>query len=297
MSGSVTSGRVTAGETTISAWQGAVTPNYFAEMRIAIVGGRDFSTSDDGAAPPVAIVNETFARRAWAGRDPIGATLTVSGPGGTGLRRVVGVCADTRSLGGDLTTRPEVYVPFAQEPLPFLYVIVRAADPFDARLPAGIRAAAAGLDPLQVVDRILPLPAVLDASVSTPRFGAWLLGAFAVMAVLLAAVGLAASIAWWVAQRTREIGVRIALGADPAQVVRLFLARGMALAASGVVVGLAGAVTSTRLLRTWLYGVTPLDPATFAASAVALLAIACAAAYLPARRAARVDPLVALRAE
>jgi len=244
------------------------------------------------------IVNETFARRAWPGRDPIGAMVTSSAPGAAQLsRRVIGVATDTRSLGGDLTTRPEVYMPFAQSPTPYMNIILRTADPFDPRLPAEIRAAAAGLDPLQVVERIRPLQTMLDVSVSTPRFGAWLLGAFAAMAVLLAAVGLAASIAWWVAQRTREIGVRMALGARPADVVGIFVRQGLILAGAGVAIGLLGAAAATRLLQSWLYGVTPFDAATFVASGGALLVIALAAAYWPARRAARVDPLIALRTD
>jgi putative ABC transport system permease protein len=298
MSGSVTSGLASAGETTLQAWQGQVTPNYFAEMQIPIVRGREFSPADDSRAPAVAIVNETFARRMWADRDAIGALVTTTVPGG-GRRasRVIGIARDTRSLGGDLKTRPELYLPFAQTAGPYLYVILRTSDPFAAHLPAAIRTAATGLDPLQVVDRVEPLAAMLDERVSTPRFGAWLLGAFAVMAVLLAAVGLAASIAWWVAQRTREIGVRIALGARAADVVGIFVRQGLTLAGVGVALGLAGAAAGTRLLRSWLYGVTPFDATTFAASGAALLAIALAAAYVPARRAARVDPLIALRTD
>jgi putative ABC transport system permease protein len=298
MSGMVDSGRVSAGATTLSAWRSAVTPNYCSEMQIRIVRGRDFSASDDATAPPVVIVNETFARRAWPNRDPIGDVVILSRPGAAQLpRRVIGVAADTRSLGGDLTTRPEVYMPFAQSPSPYLNVILRTSDPFDPRLAAEIRAAAAAIDPLQVVERIQPLQDMLDVSVSTPRFGAWLLGAFAAMAVLLAAAGLAASIGWWVAQRTREIGVRMALGARPGDVAGIFVRQGLGLAAVGVLIGLAGAAIGTRLLQSWLYGVRPLDAPTFAASAGALLVIALAAAYLPARCAARVDPLIALRTE
>ena len=142
-----------------------------------------------------------------------------------------------------------------------------------------------------------PLADLLDARVATWRFGAWLLGAFAGMALLLAAVGLASSIAWGVAQRTSEIGVRMALGAEPGQVTGLFLRQGLARTATGIVLGLAGAAASTRLLESWLYGVKPLDVPTFAWSAAGMLVIAALASYLPARRAARIDPLVTLRAE
>ena len=298
MSGVVTSGMVSAGETTLSAWEGTVTPNYFAEMQIPIVRGRAFAATDDDAAPAVTIVNETFARRTWADHDPIGEAVTVRGFDGMQfVRHVVGVVRDTRSLGGDLKTRPELYVPFAQDGLPFLYVIVRTADPFDARLPGEIRAAAAALDPLQVVDHFTVLQTMLDDGVSTPRFGAWLLAAFAAMALLLAAVGLAASIAWGVAQRSREIGVRMALGARGRDVVAMFLKQGLGVTLAGIVFGLAGAAASTRLLQSWLYGVTPLDGRAFAGSAVGMLVIAALATYLPARRAAGVDPVVTLRTE
>ena len=298
MSGVVTSGAVSAGNATLSPWRGAVTPNYFAEMQIPIIRGRAFADADGAATPPVVIVNETFAHRAWGDGDPIGAiVITNARGGGRVARRVVGLARDTRSLGGDLITRPEMYTPFAQDAGANLNIILRTSDPFDVRLPAQIRAAATGLDPLQVVDRIRPLQAMLDDGVATPRFGAWLLGVFAAMAVLLAAIGLAASIAWWVAQRTREIGVRMALGADAASVMRLFVRQGLALTTAGVVVGLGGAAAATRLLSGWLYGVTPLDVPTFAGSAAGMLTIALLASYFPARRAALVDPLVTLKAE
>jgi putative ABC transport system permease protein len=153
------------------------------------------------------------------------------------------------------------------------------------------------IDPTQVVDRVMPMQEMLDDTVSRWRFGAWLLGSFAAIAVLLAAVGLAASITWWVTQRTREIGVRMALGANANGVAALVMRQGLAVAVAGIALGLAGAAASTRLIASWLYGITPLDPRTFAASAVGMLAIAAAASYLPARRASRVDPIVALRAE
>jgi putative ABC transport system permease protein len=138
---------------------------------------------------------------------------------------------------------------------------------------------------------------MLDSRVATPRFGAWLLGLFAALALVLAAIGLAASVAWRVAQRTREIGVRMALGANAAQVMRLIVGQGIALATIGVVLGLASAAACTRLLAGWLYGVAALDAATFAWSGVGMLAVAALASYIPARRAARIDPLVALRAD
>jgi putative ABC transport system permease protein len=148
-----------------------------------------------------------------------------------------------------------------------------------------------------VADRFTPMTELLDARVKTWRFGAWMMGLFAGTAIALATVGLTVSIASWVARRTREIGVRMALGADPAQVTGMFMRQGLAVTLIGLVLGLAGAAASTRLLESWLYGVKPLDAPTFVWSAAGMLAIATLASYLPARRAARVDPLVTLRAE
>jgi putative ABC transport system permease protein len=279
-------------------FSGVVTPNYFTEMEIPVVRGRAFEERDGAGTPLVAIVNEALARKVWPGGHALGAEIEVRYfDHRKESRQVVGVLRDTRSAGSDLKARAEVYMPFAQSPVPSMSLIVRASDPGDPRLAAQVRSALVAVDPTQVVDRLMPMQEILDSQVATPRFGAWLLGLFAGIALLLAAVGLAASITWWVAQRTREIGVRMALGANAGQVTRLVVKEGLTLVATGVVLGLAGAAASTRLLESWLYGVRPLDVPTFACSAAGMLAIAALASYLPARRAARIDPLVTLRAE
>ena len=298
MSGSVAMIPVRTEQTTQEIWSGVVTPNYFEEMKIPIVRGRAFGAHDSIGAAKVAIVNEAFARRMFPGSDALGRFVTVDfydtqqGP-----RQIVGVSRDTRSAGADLRARAEIYIPLSQATATFLHLLVKADRPGDPWLASQLRAAIAEIDPTQVVDRVMPMQEMLDASVSTWRFGAWLLGLFAGMGVLLAGVGLAASITWWVTQRTREIGVRIALGADANGVVALVLRQGFMVAAAGIVLGLGGAAASTRLLASWLYGVTPLDSRTFAISAAAMLIVATAASYFPARRASRVDPIVALRAE
>jgi putative ABC transport system permease protein len=298
VSGSIGIATIRGGDKPLEVWSGIVLPNYFAEMQIPVLQGRPFDARDTAGSQAVAIVNEAFVRRLGVARGGVGATLDVKGAYGASAQRlIVGVIRDTRSSGGDTRTRPEWYEPFAQSPPPMMNLIVRSASPADPRLRKAIAEAVTAVDPAQAADRIVPLADLLDDRVATWRFGAWLLGAFAAMALALAAVGLAASIAWWVAQRTREIGVRMALGAHPAQVTRLFLRQGLALAVGGLVLGLAGAAASTRFLESWLYGVTPLNPGAFAGSSAALLAIAALASYIPARRAARVDPLVALRAE
>jgi predicted lysophospholipase L1 biosynthesis ABC-type transport system permease subunit len=208
---------------------------------------------------------------------------------------VVGIIRDFRGAAGDTRSRPELYIPFAQNPIGFINLIVRSPNSADPRLRDALRAAVAAVDPSQVVDRIATYDDTLLARVAPWRLGAWLLGTFAAIAVVLAAIGLAASMAWWVTQRTREIGVRMALGANPQRVRRIVLGQGLGLAIAGVILGLAGAAASTRLLASWLYGVEPLDPKTFAASAAGILAIAALASYIPARRATRIDPIVALR--
>jgi putative ABC transport system permease protein len=298
MSGSVAMVAVRTGQDTQEIWSGMVTPNYFAEMEIPIVRGRAFDARDSMGGAKVAIVNEAFARRMFPGSDALGRFVTIDvydkqqGP-----RQIIGVLRDTRSAGADLRARAEIYIPLAQATTPLLHLLVKAEKPGDPRLASQLRAATAEIDPTQVVDRVMPMQEMLAASVSRWRFGAWLLGLFAAMAVLLSAAGLAASITWWVTQRTREIGVRMALGADANGVVALVMRQGFAVAAAGIALGLGGAAASTRLLASWLYGVAPLDTRTFAISAAAMLIVATAASYLPARRAARGDPIVALRAE
>jgi len=298
MSGSAGFASITIGDRTLDVLSGSVLPNYFTEMEIPITRGRGFDASDAAGAPAVAIVNEAMVRKAWPDGDALGSTVAVHRPGDhTEIRQVVGILRDTRTFGSDTRSRAEFYVPYAQSPEPYLNLIVRTANPADPRVPAAVRAAVAAVDPSQLVERVTPYETMLETGVAQWRFGAWLLGLFAAMALLLAAVGLAASMAWWVAQRTREIGVRMALGANAAQVTRLVVKQGLTLGVTGVVLGLAGASASTRLLEGWLYGVTPLDTATFAWSAAGMLAIAALASYLPARRATRIDPLVTLKAE
>jgi putative ABC transport system permease protein len=298
MSGTVAAVPVSTENSTQELFTGIVTTNYFTEMEIPVVRGRAFDDRDHSGGARVAVVNEAFARRMFPGSDALGRLVTIDfydkqqGP-----RQIVGIIRDTRSFGADLKARAEIYIPITQATTTLLHLIVKADRPGDPRLASQLRAAMVDIDPTQVVDRVMPMQEMLDDTVSRWRFGAWLLGSFAAMAVLLAAVGLAASITWWVTQRTREIGVRMALGANANGVAALVMRQGLAVAVAGIALGLAGAAASTRLIASWLYGITPLDPRTFAASAVGMLAIAAAASYLPARRASRVDPIVALRAE
>lgn len=277
---------------------GAVTPNYFDMMGVPLRRGRKLSSVDGADARPVAVVNEAFVRRWFPDSQPLGTTVTLRpGTKQTASFTIVGVIGDTRSFGGDINTRPFLYMPLSQSVLGNAFFMIHADRRAAAVLPSAVRDAVARVSPGQLVDEVEVLQDEMSAEVARPRLGAWLFGSFATLAVLLAAVGLAATLAWSVAQRRREIGVRMALGARPADVRRLVVGQMLGLSLTGIVVGLLAAAASTQLLKGWLYGVTPLDPLTFAACAVVMLAVSALAAYLPARRATRVDPVIALRGD
>ncbi|HEX6464109.1 MAG TPA: FtsX-like permease family protein [Vicinamibacterales bacterium] len=298
MSGMVGTAKADAGEVQKTVWLSRMTSNYLHEMAIPILAGRSFQASDDEHAPAVAIVNERAARALWADGSPIGMSLTLELFDGKRIEtQVIGIARNTRSLGVTLDVHNEVYLPYAQDSTPMLHVIATVAGAAPPDLLHAFREAATAEDSGVVIDRIVSFQDIVDGSVSAERFGAWLFGAFGVIAVALAGLGLAAVVTWWVTQRTREIGVRIALGAPRGAVARLILGQSVGLAAAGIALGVVISLLSTRLLRGWLYGVTPLDARTFVLGSAAMLVIAALASYLPARRAAGVDPIVTLRAE
>jgi putative ABC transport system permease protein len=297
MSGMVNTLPASALGTTAQVYNASITPNYFDEMAIAVLRGRRFQAADDARAMPVAIVNEAAASRFWPAGQAVGQTIAVKSGRNSVVRTVVGIIANTRMAGSDTRSRAELYVPYLQEPTARLNFVLRTAGEPDSRLGGQIRAVVSAISAAQVVDRIETVQTIVDRTVSRPRFGASLFGLFAAMAALLAGAGLAATIAWWVSQRTREIGVRMALGANPATIARLILRQALAVTGAGVVLGLFGAMAATRMLAGWLYGVTPFDALTYAGGALAMMVIAAVASYLPARRAVRIDPLVTLRAE
>lgn len=279
------------------------TPDYFRVMGIPLTAGRAFSEADNRSAPPVALVNQTFARRFFPNENPIGQRLRFGEPKPSNpWITIVGVVGDVRGFGLDKQPNSEIYQVYQQSnggyfsQLPYLHLVVRTAGEPNS-------AAAAVLAAVHEFDKNLPLPRartmeiILAASIGARRFNMVLLGLFAGIATILAAVGIYGMISYSVAQRTREIGIRMALGARRVDVLKLVLRNGMILALSGVALGLAGAFALARLMRSLLFAVTPTDAVTYAIVSVSFLAVALLACLIPARRATKVDPLVALRYE
>ncbi|MBI1763339.1 MAG: ABC transporter permease [Acidobacteria bacterium] len=270
--------------------------NYFRAMSIGLVAGRAFSHNDTAEAPRVLIINETLARQFFSDESPLGRRITMKdwGPPLTG--EIVGVVADVKENGLDAAMQPEIYWPYPQFPSNFNTLMVKAAgDP--AGIVAAVKQQIWAVDAQQPIAAIATMDEVLARSVASRRFNLLLFGAFAAVALLLAAVGVYGVISYTVSQRTHEIGVRMALGAKTADVLRLFLAHGLRLASAGVVLGLAGALVLTRVMQGLLFDVSATDPLTFASVALVLTLVALLACFIPARRAARVDPLRALRHE
>ncbi len=272
-----------------------VSDGYFETMQVEIVRGRAIDARDGPGAPGVVVVNETFARRFWPKSDPLGQGISVQGPAGPFLT-VVGVARDGKYQTMTEDPVPYVYFPLAQEYYPVLTLVARAGrDP--AAAVRAVRASLLGADPDLPIFSAQTLEEHLALTLLPQRVAAIVLGSFGGVALLLAAMGIYGIVAFSVSQRTREIGVRVALGAARRDVVRLMVRNGMRPVAVGVGIGLVAALAATRLLKSFLTGVSPSDPATFAAVVLAFLGVALWAALLPARRAARIDPLVALRSE
>ncbi len=281
---------------TIAATAGDATPDFFRAMGIPLLRGRVFTDSDTPKnALPVVIINETMARLYWPNEDPIGKRFKFGDPNfPQPWQTVVGVVGDVRQEGLEKSPGAMIYEPssgyYADD------IVVRASG--DAKtLLAAIKAQVAAIDKNSFVDHFEAASEILSTHESQRKFDAWLLGGFAFIALLLAAVGIYGSISYWVKQRTREIGVRMALGAQPRNILALVLGRGMAIIFVGLALGIAGALALTRLLSSMLFGVSPADPLTYSAVALLLAAVAFAACYFPARRAMDVDPMIALRNE
>ena len=276
-----------------------VTPGYFETMGIPLVSGRDFRESDIREAPPVVMVNETLARRQWPGQDPIGRRLRLGRNPADPWMTVVGLVADIRHLGPATPPRAEIYQPFTQNSFTSMAFVVRTAG--DPRTPPlhivpSLRSAVARLDPAQPISRVSTMGEHLAKSLSRPHFMSTLTAAFGSVALLLSIVGIYGVMAYSVAQRTREIAIRSALGAQQRDVFRLVLMKGMWLSGIGVIAGLSAAAGLTRVLSGQLYGVEASDPVTYASVAALLIVVALLAGAIPAARALRIDGTLALRA-
>ncbi|HAB16708.1 MAG TPA: hypothetical protein DCE44_09690, partial [Verrucomicrobiales bacterium] len=273
-----------------------VANDYFRTLGVALLRGRDFNSTDTANGPAVVIVNDAFVRRYWPGQDPLGKRIIQHGPNGGTPTEVIGVVESTHNRSLTASPRQALYFPITQKSDFAMTLTVRT-----------------GLDPSSTITRLRELVKSLDANVpvfgvrtlaeqkdgslALERMAATLLSGFGVLALLLAALGIYGVLAYSVGQRTREIGVRMALGAQLGDVLQLVLKQGAGLVALGLLVGLGGALASTRLMRGFLYGVQPIDPLTFLSVIVVLVGVALLACWLPARRAAKVDPMVALRTE
>jgi putative ABC transport system permease protein len=275
----------------------AISPDYFRTLGIPLVSGRFYTAQDQSSSTPVVIVNQTLARRYLSGQDPIGKRIRVIG---NDWRTVVGVVGDVRQSGVTQAVRAEVFVPVTQAvyaPLTQTMSLAVRADAEPEALASAVRNAVREIDPAQPVFNVKTMEAVVADSVSDRRLNMLLLGIFAAVALTLAVIGIYSVMSYTVSQHTREIGIRMALGARPTDVLKLVVGQGMGLTLVGVCLGVAGAFGLTRLMATLLYGVTPTDPLTFAAVSALLMIVALLACCIPARRATKVDPMVALRNE
>ena len=270
----------------------AVSPQWFQTMRVPLHAGRAFSAADNADAQKVVIVNETFARRFWGNQNPLDRHIVVGR--GPAPSQVIGVAADIKNKGLAQDTQAQLYLPFAQLPWADMNLLVRTMAPPQS-LTSAVRVAISSVDPDQPVAGVQTVDDLVDSSLAQPRFTMLLLGIFSATALALSLIGIYGVLSYWVAQRRYELGIRLALGAQRADVLRIVVRQGFTLAIAGIAIGLVAALLLTRLMSSMLYKVGPLDLTTFAVAPLVFLSIALLASYLPARGATRVDPIEALR--
>jgi putative ABC transport system permease protein len=273
-----------------------ISPNYFEVMKMPLRVGRAFTEQDTAAAPQVIIINEAFARRYFPDENPLGKRL-LSTEADQPPREIVAVVGDVRQLGLDQDAVEVMYVSHLQEPTTRMNLVARSASGKPADIALALRSAIREMNKDQIIWRTQTMSEMLSSSVASRRFNMVLLGAFAAMALALAAIGIFGVMSYSVTQQTHDIGIRMALGAQKSDVMRMVFGQGLRLVSVGLVLGLFGAFAVTRVLATLLYGVSTTDPAVFAGVAGLLAAVALMACYLPARRAMKINPMTALRYE
>jgi putative ABC transport system permease protein len=294
----------------LTVWRRTVTPDYFRAMRIAVVNGRAFTIHDNKTSSRVVIINEAMARQFWPDESPIGkriapdfeaikfdiATKSVKTDIASALREIVGVVKDVKHTGLDVAAKPEMYLPFEQAPERNMTIVLRSESGLE-NLRGELQREVLVLDKDQPLANTISMSQLLSNSVAKPRFNFQLLSILAAIALVLGMIGVYGVMSYSVSERTREIGIRMALGANHRDVVRMVVKEGFTLSVIGIALGLAGALSLTRFLSSLMFGLSATDPLTFIITSLLLALVALLASYVPARRAARVDPMIALRHE
>jgi predicted permease len=263
-----------------------------------LLGGREFTRQDDRNAPPVVIINQSMARQFWPDEDPIGKRIRFGEPDAPWYS-IVGIVGDIKHMGLEAQEGAAFYQPYAQKQFNFLrwLTVVMRTDVEPTSMITAARSQVQAVDKDQPVYEIATLEQLLSKSIAKPRFYTTLLGSFALLALILGAVGTYGVMSFSVNQRQHEIGIRLALGAGRGDILKLVIGRGLRLALAGVAIGLGGALALTRLMSSLLFGISPTDPVTFVVISLVLIGVSLGACFVPARRATRVDPMVALRYE
>jgi putative ABC transport system permease protein len=270
----------------------AISPDWFRIMRVPVRSGRDFTSADNSQAPKVVIVNETFARQFWPNQNPLGKHIIVGR--GPVASEVIGMAADIKNKGIEQDTQPQLYLSFSQLPWGNMNLLVRTAVP-PQNMTSAVRAQIAAVDPEQPVTKVQTVDDLVENSRAQPRFTMMLLSVFSAAALLLAVIGIYGVLSYSVAQRRQEFGIRLALGAERTDILRLVVRQGLILSITGIGLGLIVALFLTQLMSSMLYKVGTRDLTTFALTPLVFLGIALLACYLPARRATKVNPIEALR--